>query len=264
MVGPLARRALDAGTADSWFFIRWFTPGTHLRVRFHGDGSRLREQVQPALEAAVESTGGQGGLVYRLVLGTYEREIERYGGPQAMCLSERVFAADSEAALDLLGTVPGGDDGLRRRWHLALGGSAQILADMGLALDERLEVVSALRGHTARLTGTGTQVNTELGRKFRREREAVEALVEDPSGGDAVVARALATRSATLAPVVAGLRELHGEGQLPVGLADLAAIYVHLHVNRMLRSEHRAQELVLYDFLARVYRSQAARRLKPG
>jgi hypothetical protein len=32
-----------------------------------------------------------------------------------------------------------------------------------------------------------------------------------------------------------------------------------MHANRMLRSAHRAQEVVLYDFLARLYESQAAR-----
>ena len=32
-----------------------------------------------------------------------------------------------------------------------------------------------------------------------------------------------------------------------------------MHANRLLRSEQRAQELVLYDFLARLYDSEVAR-----
>ena len=32
-----------------------------------------------------------------------------------------------------------------------------------------------------------------------------------------------------------------------------------MHANRLLRSEQRAHELVLYDFLARLYESQLAR-----
>jgi hypothetical protein len=32
-----------------------------------------------------------------------------------------------------------------------------------------------------------------------------------------------------------------------------------MHANRMLRSTQRAQELVLYDFLDRLYESRAAR-----
>ena len=41
---------------------------------------------------------------------------------------------------------------------------------------------------------------------------------------------------------------------------DLGASLVHMHVSRLLRSAQRAQELVLYDFLSRIYQSQAARR----
>ena len=42
-------------------------------------------------------------------------------------------------------------------------------------------------------------------------------------------------------------------------LCELAMSLAHMHVNRMLRSAQRAQELVLYELLGRVYSSQAAR-----
>ncbi len=38
-----------------------------------------------------------------------------------------------------------------------------------------------------------------------------------------------------------------------------APSYLHMHANRLLRSAHGAQELVLYDFLCRLYESRAAR-----
>jgi lantibiotic biosynthesis protein len=39
----------------------------------------------------------------------------------------------------------------------------------------------------------------------------------------------------------------------------VAMSVAHMHVNRMLRSAQRAQELVLYEFLDRIYCSAAAR-----
>jgi hypothetical protein len=39
----------------------------------------------------------------------------------------------------------------------------------------------------------------------------------------------------------------------------LAPSYLHLHANRVLRSAQRVQEMVLYDFLARLYDSRSAR-----
>lgn len=46
---------------------------------------------------------------------------------------------------------------------------------------------------------------------------------------------------------------------ITVPLSDLAAAFLHMHANRILRSDQRQQELVLYDFLSRHYASGLAR-----
>ena len=52
-------------------------------------------------------------------------------------------------------------------------------------------------------------------------------------------------------------------GALTVSLSELAPSYIHMHVNRLIRSAQRAHELVLYDLLARLYESKLARAKKP-
>jgi hypothetical protein len=44
-----------------------------------------------------------------------------------------------------------------------------------------------------------------------------------------------------------------------LAVADVAWSLVHMHANRLLHASHRAQELVLYDFLRRFYVSRRAR-----
>ena len=46
-------------------------------------------------------------------------------------------------------------------------------------------------------------------------------------------------------------------------IADLAPSFIHMHVNRMIRSAARAHELVLYDF-HQLHESRAARARKGG
>jgi hypothetical protein len=46
---------------------------------------------------------------------------------------------------------------------------------------------------------------------------------------------------------------------LSAPLPELAPSYLHMYANRLLRSAHRAQELVVYDFLCRLYDARAAR-----
>jgi thiopeptide-type bacteriocin biosynthesis protein len=70
----------------------------------------------------------------------------------------------------------------------------------------------------------------------------------------------LVHRSARLAAVAADLRRLETEGRLTVSLDELPPSFLHMHVNRLLRSAQREQEFVLYDFLVRHYESRLARR----
>ena len=60
-----------------------------------------------------------------------------------------------------------------------------------------------------------------------------------------------------MAPIITELRQNMPSGQ-SVDPTDLVASHVHMHLNRLLRSRHREQELVIYDFLARLYSSTAA------
>ena len=61
----------------------------------------------------------------------------------------------------------------------------------------------------------------------------------------------------------------HGELELPLPVVSLPVgeilpSYVHMFVNRLIRSDQRAHELVLYDFLVQIYGSLLARARKAG
>ncbi|MDQ4124478.1 MAG: lantibiotic dehydratase, partial [Actinomycetota bacterium] len=90
-VGPLVHEARASGAADRWFFIRYADPDPQLRVRLHGDPARLAGEVLPAFRQALKPE--LEGRVWRLEIGTYAREIERYGGPEAIEAAEAIFEA---------------------------------------------------------------------------------------------------------------------------------------------------------------------------
>src|SRR5262249_60279231 len=76
-----------------------------------------------------------------------------------------------------------------------------------------------------------------------------------PAWLDAFACRSTRTRDA-----VAAVHAAEDSASLDVPIAVLAESYVHMHLNRLFRAEQRAQELVVYDFLSRLYESRAARR----
>jgi thiopeptide-type bacteriocin biosynthesis protein len=261
VVRPVTKLALRSGAADGWFFVRYGDPDWHVRLRFHGEPARLWGEVWPALRAAV-APFLDDSLVWRLQLDTYEREVERYGGAQGIVLAEQLFEADSEAALEVVGLYPEDARG-DVRWRLALYGMDRLLTDLPLDPDQRREVLWKVRASFAAEFRADVNLRRQLGDRFRKERPTLERLLA-PDGGDpedvlAPGRAVLRQRSQRWAAVLLSLRESAAAGRLSQPLTELATSYLHMHANRLLRSAQRPQEVVLYDFLARLYESQTAR-----
>jgi len=263
VVAPLIRRSTSSGAVDQWFFIRYGDPDWHLRLRVHGTPERLRAEFLPQLEAAVAPLIDTGEL-WRFQLDSYEREVERYGGAEGLLVAEKIFSADSEAALGILELLSG-DEGADARWRFALRGMDMLLDDLGLDLEAKLAVVKAARQTFGREFRVDGQFEYQLGDKYRKERAGIEALLDPSRDEESELApglRLLHTRSQRLRASASELRACQSAGRLTASLPELAQSYLHMHANRMLRSAARAQELVLYDFLVRTYESRLARARK--
>ena len=260
-IGPVAQAALASGACDGWFFIRYADPHSHVR-RWHGEPARLRDEVLPALERLV-SPWLEDGRVWRLQLDTYEREVERDGGDAGVRLAERLFAADSTAALALLSLLTEDAAG-NVRWRVALLSVARLLADLKLSPRLARTAVAGWRDDLARegTTRSGWPTRTQLGEIARRQRRAIDGMLDPLElASDPVMARAVAIldeRSAVLATWEAELSALHRDGALRMPRLELRGSYAHMAVNRLLLSDHRAQEMVLYDLLDRAYAAAAA------
>ncbi|HSN86816.1 MAG TPA: thiopeptide-type bacteriocin biosynthesis protein, partial [Thermoanaerobaculia bacterium] len=253
--------ALGSGAAGQWFFLRYGDPEWHLRVRLQGDPERLHQEVVPAFErmaiALIEE-----GLLWKVQLDTYEREVERYGGAEAIELAERIFRIDSEAVLDVLETLEG-TDGAEGRWRLALRGIDRMLEDFGFRGGAKLSILRMMSQSSARELGADAAFVQQLAERLRRERSSLDSLLEPELGDEhplAAGAAALDRRSERLAPLVAELRTLEQAGRLTTGIGELTLSFIHMFANRLLRSEGRAHEVVLYDFLDRLHRSRSARK----
>jgi len=259
-LAPLGRWAIETGTARSWFFMRYGDPLWHLRVRFQGDPARLRGELLPRLEGAFARLLGSG-TAWKAQLDTYEREVERYGGPAGMELSEELFFHDSEAVVALLDCCAG-DAGADLRWRLALLGMDRLLADFGLDLAARQAFAERGRDGFARRYRYDL-LRGPVADRLREERVVLQRLLaagtdevpEQYRAGLAILDR----RSNALAPIVQALREREHRDRLAAPVARLVASYVHMFVNRLCRSAGPEHELVLYDFLVQLYRSQIAR-----
>jgi len=261
VIHPVMRKAVSFGATDQWFFIRYSDPDSHLRVRFHGQPDWLREEVFPALQAALAPLLDDG-RVRRLQLDTYEREVERYGGDLGILLSEQIFHADSVAAVEVMDLLDTTDAGMDERWQLALCGMDRMLNDFEFDLAGKAQILKAVRAGFLKEFNAGELVIEQLGERYRQKRKALEPLLDLSLDGRSSLAAGLevfARRSVRLRAIAAELRAAQREGRLTATFADIVASHLHMHANRMLRSAHRAQEMVIYDLLTRLYTAQLAR-----
>ncbi len=264
-LAPLVQDILAAGEADRWFFIRYSDPDPHIRLRLHGDPTALWSRVLPRLQRAMEPLV-QDGWLWRFLLDSYEPETGRYGGPKNLARCEAIFQADSEATLKLLALYPG-DEGTEARWRLAIRSVDEYYAAMDWPLEERLRVANQSREQYAREFGVDKGApEHSLGDKFRPERKALETLL-DPSQDEthalALGIAVLKERTERIRPLLSEMSVLQEEKALTHSLENILGSVIHMSVNRFLRSAQRMQEMVVYDFLVRIYQSRLARERKP-
>ena len=288
-LAPLLEAEHARGRIDRWFFVRYPDPSWHLRLRLHGAPHALWTEVRRGLQPALDELVAEHG-VHRIVHDTYRREIERYGGPDGIALAERVFHLDSAAVVASLAALSGNEHSDERanghadahsderandhagehpdqhapehadgRFRLALVTSDLLLAALLPEVAGRRAAIERTRDAlVAADLGRGVEVGRWLGSFARREREMLDSLGQ-PGGA---LAEPLARWRAHEAALIALGDELGGldrAGRLRASALDVVQSLVHMHLNRVLRGDHRRQEAVVYDLLSRVYRGRGAR-----
>jgi thiopeptide-type bacteriocin biosynthesis protein len=218
LAGPIrlvCEEIRQAQIANGWFFLRYSDPEPHLRLRFFGVPDQLTSILLPRLCAWASSliTGGQ---CHKFAFDTYDREIERYGGPEATAASEALFAADSQLVVDLLACAPHLDQTL-----LAVITIDGLLGALGLENGQRLAWLKE------KVTS-----RKEVAEEYRGMRPSLVTALCDPGQLGAPIVEALSERTSAIAPIVERLAEIESTQGLTQPLSNIYESYLHMHCNR--------------------------------
>jgi thiopeptide-type bacteriocin biosynthesis protein len=259
VAGPVIRSALKAGNADSWFFLRYADPEWHIRLRIHGDPVALAETVIPELHAAWRPWVEDGRL-WRVQYDTYQREVERYGGPEGVLLAEQIFAIDSDWVLEILEFAQNSDNPVSRL-QLAMLGIDALQNDFGLEAAARIRVLQG--AETSTDNTAGSSAHHQLNDRFRQERKTIERVLG--GGAEDTLGPAMAAtrrRSHRMAPLVAALRSLEAAGNLAIAADLLIGHFIHMSVNRLSPSSSGVDLERLSCALLRRYHESALARAR--
>ncbi len=249
----LASTAL-APHVERWFFVPFADPEPHLRLRVRGEPRALLARVLPALHRALAEEFANGSIA-RLELATYERELERYAGVAATELAEQLFHADSLAVVQLSELLE--EDGAA--FELTVLGIHRLLLDFGLDVQARLRFARTAADDYGSEFGATTETWKKIGEKFRKHGPRLTQLLFGDLPEEDPVRRAQASFDARSERAVAVRHALAELGLPTAEIEELLHSYAHLHAIRVLGDSARWYELVVYDFLRRLYATEAAR-----
>jgi thiopeptide-type bacteriocin biosynthesis protein len=177
------------------------------------------------------------GLCQRFCFDTYDREIERYGGPAGMAAAEAIFTSDSPAVVDLLALMRATPD--LDRLTATIVSIDDLLAAAGLSEMQRL----AWYADRVKSRHSG-------GDEFRQRKSVLRPVLGRANGiislpGGEAFARILAQRRRSLGPAAARLVELEARGELTKSRDAILHSIVHLHCNRVAGNDWGSEERAL-------------------
>ncbi len=249
LIGPYCAKMISEGKLQKWFFVRYQDPDHHLRIRFyHGDQTDFWQLILKDLHALM-SGWLESGLVLKIQTDTYTRELERYQGLDYGQV-ESIFYADSRAVIQVIDMLCDHEQPEVERWLIALSGADILLDDLGLTLDEKLGLTRVLYKHLQEEFPTREDLKIQLDRQYRAHRNMIAPYMQRrPSR----VCQIFSERSTRIRQIL----EARQGGCRPG--VEVAASFVHMFFNRILASAQRQQELVMYHYLNKYYKTLTVR-----
>jgi lantibiotic biosynthesis protein len=210
------------------FFVRYFDPESHLRIRFKGETNNLICKCTPIINEKIKLWINKG-FINRVVYDTYDPEIERYGGPNLIHLAEEVFMKDSDVVINLI--------------------SLHRYKKMGYDLDT-IGIISVIdimenffMGFESQLEWLNASVNfKDFQKEFRAKRDHLLKVANSSDNwrglrserDGRILYEIMLTRREAIQKYANALKIAEKENMLYGSIYEVIGSVIHLHLNRLL------------------------------
>jgi thiopeptide-type bacteriocin biosynthesis protein len=215
-----------------WFFIRYNSPSSHIRLRFQlknkADGFTLMESLQKMMEPEMNL-----GRLTDVKIKTYYRETHRYGA-ERIDLIEDFFEADSKVVLYLLKKSKSEDQLIASNLNLLLAWLNHWMPN----LDEQFAFTATMANNFAKEMGIGPDIFKKINLNFNSLKGNLSELT-------IILPESQLKHYQQLSDKI--LATCSSSSELQKLLADL----VHMHINRLFSTDQRMYETIIYQYLLR-------------
>ena len=255
-VKPLLDELTREGLIKKWFFVRYSDPEWHVRFRLQLKDISLCSRVMNLVQVHIQKFEDTG-LIWRTVLGTYQRELERYG-KRGIELAEELFALDSANILNIICQTYGKleEDS---RWVMGFYLVEEWLELFQYSLDQKVSFLERAKDNFLEEFGSEKGLKVQLDKKFRKYKETIFSMISTHNPLSFEESVVSFKNTASFSYISVQLVELEHSKLLEVPLSHFVSSILHMSLNRLFPASQRLHELIIYYCMYRFYKSNQAR-----
>lgn len=228
---------IQNGDIDTYFFMRYADPKKHVRLRLSGDfskGNMLYTLNQWFLSI------NKIGLLQTAEISTYEREVERYGGPKLIGLAESLFYYDSLCVGDILRLINNDETSLSLE-EISIISVIHYLECFNIPFQKQLELINNVTSYK------------DYTKEFRVKRDKYLQIgnsadnwkgLRNINSGSKVLT-ILQMRKEVIQTFNNRMMEVEKQGDLYNTKEDILLSIIHLHLNRLLGIDRELETKVM-------------------
>lgn len=243
----------ERGVIEKWFFIRYFDPDPHLRLRFFQSDNKNIGTLIMALLQIFQPFFDQR-MIWKIETGTYIREIARYG-ENSIEIVEDYFCHESILLLDFFILSKKYEYNEEVRWLFAIKYIDFLLNSFNYSLDEKQHLIQQLQYNYLTMFGNSSTLKKQLAKKQRKTKSTVSDFMLSFEMDDKFLPlqKLLQNFGNNTKFLFEKILQMNADNSLSISLDNLNSSLIHMFMNRMFKSKNNLYELVCYDFLNKYY-----------
>ncbi|MCD0472671.1 thiopeptide-type bacteriocin biosynthesis protein [Flavobacterium sp. JAS] len=249
---PILENLVKDNNVDQWFFIRYYDPDFHLRLRLHFSGKNNFENIINRINLELKKLK-EIDLIWKIQIDSYDRELERYGA-FIIEQSELIFYHDSIMILNALSILEDGVN-LNLQWLWGLFAINAFMDDFNLSLNEKKNLVENLQIVFGKEFGINKNMRKQLSLKYHKFKTEIDAILSKKTNNNDLFTL-IEEKSASIKPAIEKIKE---QLTSSIEINHLISSHIHMTMNRLFQSKNRLNEFVSYQMLLFYYESKIAR-----
>ncbi len=245
----LNKELADKNLINSFFFIRYNENGYHLRLRYFLQNENVYTDLFECLRRFFQKYV-DNKTIKKIDINTYQRELERYSF-LGIKFTEYYFSLESKMVVILLKILE--DSNIDERWLVGLIYINMLLDKMNYDLTEKSELFVILSNQFNREFNGNKYLTKKIASKYKDyEKIIYEVMLGRNMRYDDIFTFLNRFLEAISFPKVKSEKDKIEKYQYTGSL-------IHMFLNRLLISQHRRQELIIYNFMSKFYNTELNR-----